>query len=232
MSWKETRLDGELCLRTPRETASLTPFFSHLDSWYYNYSASTSSSAHGAPNRFSNSTMASSLLDPFNNPSFVLHPQTSRTSSQPVASSSSQTGSTPYDADAEHYRLSLGSSSSSDLSKMFPDIPPELLTFVGDEESSTPRMAPDCSACGIRLDYMRYTCLKVGFQSRQVSRTLKLTLFFVTNYSAASPMANSTLPSLLARELVLHALERIATTMSIPKMKRMTTATPQTGPNS
>lgn len=184
LSWKETRLDGELCLRTPRETASLTPFFSHLDSWYYNYSASTSSSAHGAPNRFSNSTMASSLLDPFNNPSFVLHPQTSRTSSQPVASSSSQTGSTPYDADAEHdaehYRLSLGSSSSSDLSKMFPDIPPELLTFVGDEESSTPRMAPDCSACGIRLDYMRYTCLKVGFQSRQVSRTLKLTYFFLS----------------------------------------------------
>lgn len=141
--------------------------------WYYNYSAWSSRdsfASNGGDRRFSRSTASSSS---------ALRPITHGPSST-VPSSASASGSSSYqthgrpvsffsdDSNADG-RSSTSYSYSTDPSNgagpsSTEAIPLEVLRIAAEESGvvEPPMWVPECSACGVRMTYMRYACVKVS----------------------------------------------------------------------
>lgn len=139
--------------------------------WYYNYSAGSSrdSFASDGDRRFSRSTSSSAS---------ALRPITQGPSST-VLSSTSASGSSSYQTHGRPVsffsddsnaggRSSTSYSYSTDPSNgagpsSTDAIPLEVLRIAAEESGvvEPPMWVPECSACGVRMTYMRYACVKV-----------------------------------------------------------------------
>ncbi|WVQ81455.1 hypothetical protein IAT38_003579 [Cryptococcus sp. DSM 104549] len=81
-----------------------------------------------------------------------------------ASSQSSRSEADFAEQDAVSHRLSTQSSSSSSSTTSPPITPNHLASpsLRSIEPAGPPILAPDCSACGVRLDYMRYVCQTCG----------------------------------------------------------------------
>ena len=127
--------------------------------WYYNYSAGSSRDSLGTDGDKRYSQSSGSSLRPF---------ATGSSSTPPSSIPASSAGSSSF-AGADRQPLSFYSQSSNGDVQRAPSssvegIPLEVLRIAAEEETGVvapPRYAPECSACGVRLTYMRYACTKV-----------------------------------------------------------------------
>ena len=133
--------------------------------WYYNYSAGSSRDSLGVDGdeRYSHSNGSSARP-------FAAASSSTSSSSFPVlsAASSSFVGEERRRPAAFYLQNSDGDDRQlyrqTSQSAAVEGIPLEVLRIAAEVETGVvapPRFAPDCSACGIRLTYMRYACTKV-----------------------------------------------------------------------
>lgn len=132
--------------------------------WYYNYSAGSSRDSLGIDGDKRLSRSSGSSLRPFAVGSSSTPPSSIPTSS--AGSPSFVGGDQPpisLNSKSRHGDHQPSSSQSAQLSSV-EGIPLEVLRIAAEEETGVvapPKYAPDCSACGIRLTYMRYACTRV-----------------------------------------------------------------------
>lgn len=173
------------------ETDLFFRFPPRFSRWYYSYSANSSAASLNSqdPNRLSMASSSSSHHPLLAQNSQRGSNPSSSSSPTPTASRSSSMSSLPNSSHHQarphppyHHNSAPSTSSSTSaaisaangkqraaLSSMFGEIPPELLRFMEEEDEfegggagEAPKFAPSCDACGIRLEYMRYSCLKVS----------------------------------------------------------------------
>lgn len=143
--------------------------------WYYNYSAGSSRDSFGGTSASDNRLSTGSSRRPLMNGSASASLPSSASASgssasysepgrphSPFAPGLGQAGGSR--AGPSSQASSSKASFRSSFHQSLHSIPLEVLRIAAEEESGVvepPKFAPDCSACGVRMTYMRYACVKV-----------------------------------------------------------------------